>query len=325
MIRLKKKKEQDFVILNLTDTQLSDKEWEEGHIARNVLTHTVTSLIERIQPDLITITGDLAWAGHHHSYEMLAELLDSFSIPWAPVWGNHDNQGGVEEIEHVISIFEKYKNFTYERGEPSLGNGNYVIAVEEDGTPVEALIMMDTHDRLPFTLPNGETKKAWAKLSAEQLDWYSLQIDTLCELGCKEATLVTHIPIFAYKEAFYSAWKGVRPEKDVTYEESTNPELWNDGYKSSFGVKHEGVGSYPAEDGALDVILSCGLTKNLICGHEHVNNYVVEHKGIRFIYALKTGMGCYWEPCLNGGTVLRVNSDGVYEVSHEYVDISHLL
>lgn len=325
MIHLRKEKGKDFVILNLTDTQLSDKEWEDGHKANAVLTYTVRSLVEKIKPDLITVTGDLAWAGHHHSYKMLAELLDSFSIPWAPVWGNHDNQGGAEEIDWVVSEYEKYKFFTYERGETSLGNGNYVISIEEDGAPVEALIMMDTHDRLLFTLPSGEEKKVWAKLTEEQLDWYSLQIDTLSELGCKESTLLTHIPIFAYKEAFYAAWKGVKPEKEVTHEESHDPELWNEGYKSSFGVKHEGVGSYPAEDGALDVILACGLTKNLICGHEHINNYVIEHKGIRFIYALKTGIGCYYEPALNGGTVLQVNSDGIYNISHEYVDISHLI
>ena len=59
MIRLKKERGKDFVILNLTDTQLSDKEWEDGHKANAVLTHTVRSLVERVKPDLITVTGDL--------------------------------------------------------------------------------------------------------------------------------------------------------------------------------------------------------------------------------------------------------------------------
>ena len=40
------------------------------------------------------------------------------------------------------------------------------------------------------------------------------------------------------------------------------------------------------------------------------------------IFALKTGLGCYWNPILNGGTVLKVNETGVCEVHHEFVDVS---
>ena len=36
-------------------------------------------------------------------------------------------------------------------------------------------------------------------------------------------------------------------------------------------------------------------------------------------FKLKTGSGCYWDSALNGGTVLKVNKNGVYEVYHEYV------
>ncbi len=64
MIRLPKDPARDFIVLNLTDPQLSDGEWAEGHPNRTILTRTVTELVQRTSPDLITITGDLAWAGH---------------------------------------------------------------------------------------------------------------------------------------------------------------------------------------------------------------------------------------------------------------------
>ena len=38
------------------------------------------------------------------------------------------------------------------------------------------------------------------------------------------------------------------------------------------------------------------------------------------VYALKTGAGCYWEPELNGGTVVKIGKDGVKDIYHEYVD-----
>ena len=101
---LKKNPERDFTVLNLTDTQLSNAEWAEGHKAREILEYTVRELVARTSPDLITVSGDLAWAGHDHAYTMLADLLDGFSIPWAPVWGNHDNQDGAEYIDGIAVI-----------------------------------------------------------------------------------------------------------------------------------------------------------------------------------------------------------------------------
>ena len=83
---LRKQKGKDFVILNLTDPQLGDPEWAEGCYDRKVLEYTVAQLIQRVKPDLITISGDLAWAGYTVAYENLAELLESYQIPWAPVW-----------------------------------------------------------------------------------------------------------------------------------------------------------------------------------------------------------------------------------------------
>ena len=42
-------------------------------------------------------------------------------------------------------------------------------------------------------------------------------------------------------------------------------------------------------------------------------------------FGTKTGIGSYFEPEINGGTVLSINENGVRSVCHEYVDISELL
>lgn len=147
---LQKAKDRDFIILNLSDPQLSNQEWqegrEEGREEGRILTKTVTCLINMVKPDLITISGDLAWAGHYESYEHLADLLDGFGIPWAPVFGNHDNQGGAEQVEKAAEILRQRKHCLLERGDPALGYGNYVIGIEEEGHLLHALLLMDSHD-----------------------------------------------------------------------------------------------------------------------------------------------------------------------------------
>ena len=325
MIKLKKSPDRDFILLNLTDPQLGSGEWEEGHKNKQILTATVTELIERVKPDLITISGDLAWAGNAFAYKSLADFIDGFGIPWAPVWGNHDNQDGAESVDSVADLYLTYKNCVYEKGDPVLGNGNYVIAVEENGTVVEGIIMMDSHDRMPYTDPSGKESSEWAKLIPEQLDWYRAQVKMLEDLGCHDTTMIMHIPIFAYREAFYSAFNSTYAADKIAPKASTGHDCWKEGYKDSVGVKYEDICSYPADDGAFDVMLELGSTKHILCGHDHVNNYIIKHKGVKFIYTLKTGAGCYWNPILNGGTVLRIGSEGVSEAYHEYVDVSRYL
>ena len=203
MFTLKKAKDKDFIVLNLSDPQLGDGEWDAGHRNYKILTETVKSLVDRVHPDLITISGDLSWAGNNIAYEKLASFLDSFQIPWAPVWGNHDNQGGPEMVDAVADSYLKHPYCLYEKGDPAIGNGNYIIKIEEDGRPVEALVMIDSHDRDPWVNENGEETRVWAKLIPEQLEWYRQQITALTAEGYKETTMILHIPIYAY----WNAWK----------------------------------------------------------------------------------------------------------------------
>ena len=81
MFTLKKTPGKPFLVLNLSDPQLGDGEWAEGHKNRRILEHTVRTLVDRVKPDLITVSGDLSWAGSDHAYDMLADFLDSFEIP----------------------------------------------------------------------------------------------------------------------------------------------------------------------------------------------------------------------------------------------------
>ena len=104
MKRLIKEHGRDFVILNLSDPQLSNKEWGEGEKARSILEYTVKELMERVKPDLVTVSGDIAWAGADHSYDMFAAMLERYGVPWAPVWGNHDEQGGLELTDAVAAV-----------------------------------------------------------------------------------------------------------------------------------------------------------------------------------------------------------------------------
>ena len=325
MKTMMKQRGKDFKILNLTDPQLSNEEWAEGHTHRAIFEYTLTELVKRVQPDLITVSGGISWAGQDHAYDMFAAFIDGLGIPWAPVWGNHDNQDGPEYIDSLATRYMTFPNCIYEKGDAALGNGNYVISIEEDGVPVEAVVMLDTHNLAPYTNADGKTEFVWAKLMPEQAQWLEKEITSLKARGCKSATLIMHIPIYAYRHASKAAYKDGIDLKNVTPEMADGPDCWNEGYTDSIGVQYEGIGSYPEEDGMLDAFKKLGIIKHLVAGHDHINDFMINYAGIKMIYALKIGAGCYWNPILNGGTVLSINKNGVYDARHVYVDVTQFV
>ena len=322
MIKLSNGSKRDFHLLNLTDPQLKSEEWAPGNLTGKIFKKTVETLIERVSPDLITLSGDLSYAGDFASYKNFADYFDSLEIPWTCCFGNHDNQDGDGFIGAVIDEYVRHKFFLYEMCDSSLGNSNFVILIEKNGKNAEGVILMDTHDRVPYKRDECGKNLAWAGLTPEQLIWYGERISELKNIGCIDTTLITHIPIYAYLEAAKAAFKVAKPDKSVSLEDSYGSDVWNAGYEDSYGVFHEPISAYPEDEGAIDLICRLGSTKNIVCGHNHINNWVVKYNGVRFIFGTKTGVGSYCEPGINGGTVLSVNENGVAAVNHEYVDIS---
>ena len=318
MTILQKQADRKFTILNFSDPQLGDDEWAEGHPAGRLLIDTVNAMVEEVRPDLITVSGDLAWAGHFASYGHLADLLDGFGIPWAPVFGNHDNQRGPEDVAKAADIMKARKHCILEQGDPAMGYGNYVVGIEENGRLIHGLILMDSHDRKPWTDAQGNTHNAWADLDASQFPWYREQVASLKAQGAAESSLLMHIPLYNYRPAVEAALRSDIDRSAVSPYNGEQGDCWNPGFENSFGVLYESISSYPEDNGFFDEILSAGHTKTVLCGHDHVNTIGVSWQGVLLAFTMKTGSGCYWNPKINGGTVMTVDSDGRMEIEHRF-------
>jgi hypothetical protein len=284
----------------------------------------IKQTIEAVNPDLILVTGDLIYGKFDTQGEILTQyiaLMESFKIPWAPVFGNHDNDGGLKLVDKTAECLSKFKYFTFEVGEKELGRGNYIINIEQDGKVLHSVFMMDTHDRVNYVNTQGDSSYEWSSLNEAQIKWYKENVSLLKSLGSKESTLIIHIPINSYRDAWWAAYNPKYRAEDIPPRDNSDPKYWNKGYEGSFGVRYEGVSSYPQNDGVLDAILEMDHTKNILCGHSHTNTFSIPYKGVRFTFAVKTGRGSYCNPFLNGGTVYRIDSQGNSTVRHEFVDL----
>lgn len=305
----------DFIILNLTDIQMDTAQatGPAGIFAKE----TIRELIGRVHPDLITVSGDNAW--DTLSYKEFVGMMDSFRIPWAPIMGNHDGQG-CESEQWCSDLLCSAKYSLYRPGPPEMGFGNYIIDIEENGRLLHTLYLMDTHSGILEDNINGKKGSGYDHLWENQFEWYRTAVSRRCaENGAVRSTVVVHIPLNEYKEAWETAtgvteWDKEHPDAPYIGEYADN----------SFGVRHEFGGWPKQKNGFFELMQELGSTKDVVAGHEHVNDYSIPYKGIRLTYALKLGAGCYWEPELNGGTVLRVDGGGRMHISHEFVDSAEI-
>ena len=106
----------------------------------------IRSVVAQARPDLIIITGDMTYGSFDDTGSTLlwlCRLMDSFSIPWAPVFGNHDNESKIG-VDRQCRILEESRYCIFKRGSVS-GNGNYTVGVAIGDELIRVLYMTDSN------------------------------------------------------------------------------------------------------------------------------------------------------------------------------------
>ena len=302
-INIKKDSNKDFVILNLADIQLTNSE-QFNSVGKEAF-EMIDNLIEEQQPDLITLTGDNAWSAV--CYIELVKFIDSLNIPWAPVLGNHDGDGSINDFWCSYICYES-ENCLFKFGPYDMGYGNYIINITENGKIIHSLYMMDTHSYKNYTTPDGKTYEDYDNLWNNQIEWYEWAVKGTNTLVGRtvESTVFLHIPVYEMKEVYESNYDRVNDKFTDVYA------------KGSFGVIHEIPCPGAENNGFFDLVKELGSTKNIIFGHDHINSGSVVIDGVRLTYGLKLGKGCYYEQGMMGGTIITINSYGKATVEHQY-------
>lgn len=151
-------------------------------------------------------------------------------------------------------------------------------------------------------------------IKKNQIHWYEYMIKGLTEYNGTpvESTLFIHIPLPEYNMAA----KIYEPINDgFTKDENGN-----------FGMLREPICSPYYNSGMFEKIVELNSTKNVICGHEHKNNFSVLYRGVRLTYATKTGDGHDWveDGSVCGGTVLEFDETEKLTVSPIYMNYDML-
>lgn len=331
-VQIEKEPGKDFVILNLTDIQFSDT-LDIGK--REFTKETIDKLINDVKPDLITMTGDQVWTGlNKYSVKDFVKMMDSYKIPWAPVFGNHDREGNAD-INWIAEQFGKSQYCLMKKGPNNIGGvGNYVVNIMEGDRIYHSLIMMDSGGNRDYSSLKEEDKIISYRLdenfelakdaegnyiertigtnyefiSDTQIEWYKWNIRGAEEYNkardgmMPQSSLFIHIPLPEYYLAYVDYLKS---GKDESFE--------------FVGAMREDVCCPRVNSGMFDAVMEMGSTKDIVAGHDHVNDYSLVYKGVRLTYGVKTGDRCYWQEGVNGGTVITIGKTVIVE--QKYINV----
>lgn len=309
----------DIKILQLTDMQVidasqqryagrltppEDEWWADGTQEKNLYSH-IRYLVDKTKPDLIIITGDITYGQFDDSGKSLLafiDFMDSFQIPWAPAYGNHDNEcylGADWQNEQYEN--SKYALFT--KGTVS-GNGNYSIGIYQGGELVRLMLMLDSHgcnsygkEGLVFEPGIYEDQREWASKEASEAKKINPDVKTF---------MCFHIPTKDFCDALVAA--GYQKTLDLPEGESENFAQYEIGVDveardGEFGRKFERVGTQVER--IMPLIKECDAD-GLFAGHLHKVNTSVMYEGVRFTLGYKTGFYDYHDKDANGGTLITL-------------------
>lgn len=288
---------EDFKIMQLADIHVDSTE------ACDEAFKEIDKIVYSEKPDLIVLTGDnIDKYSELGTFESLVRNMEKYSIAWAPVFGNHDDEQdasyGITK-EFMALAFENAEFCLFNRGPENInGVGNYVINLinEKQTKIVYSLIFMDSNTYRDYDSIHG-----WDYIYPDQIAWYEESIKSVTRQNHDVAVpslVFFHIPLMEFETA-----KALQLE---------NGDLGWGELREEMGAPLENTGLFVK----LKELDSC---IGVICGHAHINNCDLLYENIHLVCGLKSSRCSYYNEDMLGCTVFTLNNEGFIARNVEFV------
>jgi hypothetical protein len=263
---------------------------------------------------------------HIETAEELKEMLDGLSapmenagIPWAHVYGNHDDNYGLSNAKQQ-PVYESYPHCVSKAGPEDIsGVGNYVLPIyDAEGKRILFNVFgLDSHSGLrefkeEFGLPADMrifqpasfTQSSYDTVHFDQMMWYW---QTSCAMEKHEgakipALMYMHIPL---------------PEHGLVTMHRDDCEFE--------GGQLEDVACAPLNGGLFSACLQRGDVKAIFCGHDHVNDFSAEYCGIKLGYDGFLSYHACHKNLIRGGRVFEIHADDPAKIETYMVRVHDIL
>ena len=267
--------------------QFTDIHWKYGNPASDEAGERMAEVLDAEKPDLVVFTGDVIFAKPaREGLDKALEATISRGIPFAVTWGNHDDEQDLSRKELSEHIATKAGNLT-STVEGISGVTNYTLSVKSTDGKRDAAVLyiFDSNSYSPIKKVKGYD---WIK--HDQVEWYrqTSKAFTAANDGKPLPALAFfHIPLPEFHEA---------AQNESTY---------------FVGTRKEKACAPEINTGLAAAMLEAGDVMGVFVGHDHVNDYVVDWRGILLGYGRFTGGATVYHdiPEGNGARIIELTED----------------
>ena len=312
----------DPVVLQLSDTQI----WSWGDTPEVQCYRYIREVVEKTNPDLIILTGDLVYGKYDPNGALLTSLInfmETLDILWAPVFGNHDNES-LMGVDWQCQQLEEAENCLFKQGDVT-GNGNYSVGIEQGGKLLRVFYMMDSNgcgnpmidSNGVHTAPTPGTNVVQTNVGfgADQIAWYTNSINAIHAVDEDvKISFAYHIQQAIFESAFekYAEYNGLTAGgSSSVLANPLNLDTLEGADDTDFGYLGRRINAPWDMDNTIFNGMKALGCDSIFVGHEHCNSVSIVYDGVRFQYGQKSSTYDRYNSISEDGTIT-----GAYEDSH---------
>lgn len=258
-------------ILQLTDTHFG-RPTDEYRLKDELSRKLIRKLVDEQSPSLVFHTGDFINNDHAGVEHNAIDFMNDLGTPWSLVFGNHDH-GKVQNSLSLDDYYKRLENHATGYKTDSAGNREYCFRID----------VRDEKGRVGATLLGFNCGSPLTKMivTEGQSAWLKTQLESDAKAGHTHPIIVMqHIPTIEYKTLFDDKAAVGRQGEKVCFE-------------SDLGE-------------VFEIYRASNRVRAVFCGHDHVNDYIGTHKGVKLAYGRVSGISGYgdWQ---RGGRAIDIN------------------
>jgi len=329
----------EFKIIGFTDVHLDAKK-EKGDVTFQYIVRNIVAE----KPDMVVFVGDTITAGiNRRRAKQLAKTMEELGVYWDLVLGNHegDNKWSITRAQ-MVKLFSKYPHClidaetkTTTSGEKVWGNGNHVInLLDSHENVIRSLYFIDggsdmsEEDMIKYDAEfSDKNSNDYDYVKPSQITWYKETVAKINALNgatngaTVKSTVFDHIPLPEYRIAYDKLTGETAPTMNVPVYNVPDA----DGDYILEGQRREIICSSGHNSGFFDEILNSGSTDSVICGHDHINDFILCYKGVILAYNEPSGYSSYnlvskklADDLMQGYSIYKVAADGTFSMQQKH-------